>query len=61
MDIEKIEKVAAEIANFKDCYKGIELTSDRFTENVTAARLIEFLIENPHFQQIANEIGKLKS
>lgn len=61
MDIKKIEKLSAEIKNFKDCYKGIEITSDRFTENVTAENLIEFLIENPHFQEIADNIRKLDS
>lgn len=61
MDIETIEKVAAEIANFNDCYEDIKLHGDRFDNGISANKLIEFLIDNPHLQQIADKIAKLKS
>ncbi len=56
-DIENIQKVAAEIQNFKTCYEGCELWGRR-EDSVSAEQLIEFLIEHPEFQQIANTIKK---
>ena len=58
MNIEKIQKLNAEIENFKACYDGIELWG--VVEGpVSAEKLIEFMIENPHMQEIANNIKKL--
>lgn len=55
MDIEKIRKQAAYIESFHECYKGIELWG--VVEGpVPANKLLEFMIENPHFQEIANKI-----
>lgn len=55
--IEKIQKLHNEIRNFQDCYTGNELWGAR-EEAVSAETLIAFLIENPHFQQIADNIKK---
>ena len=58
MNIEKIQKLNAEIEDFKACYDGIELWG--VVEGpVSAEKLIEFMIENPHMQEIANNIKKL--
>jgi len=56
--IEKIQKLNSEIKNFKDCYCGIELWGGRDTF-VSAEVLMYFLIENPHFQEIADNINKM--
>lgn len=56
--IEKIQKLNAEIQNFRDCYEGNELWGD-IEDCVSPERLIAFLIENPHLQQIADAIKKL--
>jgi len=56
--IEEIQKLNSEIQNFKDCYEGVELWGDR-DGPVTAEALICFLIENPHFQEIADKINSL--
>ncbi len=59
MKIEDVEKIASDIQNFRDCYEGIELwgEGDSF---VTANQLINFMIDNPHMQEIANQISVLK-
>ena len=56
--IENITKVNIEITNFRECYKDSPLWG--MSEGpVTAEALIEFLIENPHLQKIADNIEKL--
>ena len=56
--IEQVQKLNAEIENFRDCYSGNELWG--CTESFVAPeKLIEFLIEHPHFQVIANNIANL--
>ncbi len=55
----KIEKTNEAIKNFRDCYKGHEIYCSR-DGYVEAESLLAFLIENPHFQEIANNINKLK-
>ena len=47
-----------EIENFVDCYKGYELRGE-IEGTVSPEKLLEFLIENPHFQEMANKINKL--
>ena len=56
--IENIQKLNSEIQNFKDCYEGVELWGER-DGPVTTETLIVFLIENPHFQRIADKINSL--
>jgi hypothetical protein len=56
--IERLQMLNSEIQNFKDCYHSCELWGDR-DEAVAPERLISFLIENPHFQQMADKIKKL--
>lgn len=59
-DIEKTEKLAAEIQNFRDCYSNAgELWGTR-DGPVMMATLLEWLIENPHMNEIAQDINKLK-
>jgi hypothetical protein len=58
MNILNIEKVSAEIKNFRECYEGVELWGER-ESFVSVENLIEFMIENPHFQEIAIKIDKL--
>ena len=58
-EIIKIENIANEMANFRECYKDIEISGDRFDNKVDAIKLLEFMIDNPHMQKIANEIAKL--
>lgn len=52
------DKLATELNNFKDCYAGSTLYGDVNGE-VTYERLLSFLIENPHFQEIADKIDRL--
>lgn len=62
MNAEKIlqlEKLHSEIQNFRNCYQGDELWGD-MDGPVSAESLMAFLIENPHYQKIANEIAKLE-
>lgn len=59
MKLEDIEKVASDIQNFRDCYEGIELWAGR-DGSITANQLINFMIDNPHMQEIANQISVLK-
>jgi hypothetical protein len=63
MDIKRLEnicKLNSEIESFKDCYEGTELCGGR-DGPVSAAKLISFLMENPHFQEIADKIKKLEA
>lgn len=57
-EIEKVRKLNVEIDNFVDCYSDSKLTADR-DGNITPETLIAWMIENPHFQEIANNISKL--
>ena len=59
MDIKKIQSLNSEIENFKDCYtKDVELWGSR-EGPVSYEKLLEFMIDNPHFQKIADSIAKL--
>ena len=58
--IEKVQKLNAEIQSFRDCYKDCELWGER-DGPVSTEALIAFLIENPHFQAIADNISKLNN
>ena len=59
IDIERIEKLHNEIDNFRQCYKDNELWG-RPEEAVSFEHLVEFLIEHPEFQEIADNISKLQ-
>lgn len=56
--MENIAKIASEIENFAACYKGNEVWGS-IDGPVGVHKLIEFLIEHPEFQNIANNIDKL--
>ena len=58
--VENIQKLNCEIQSFRECYKDSELWGDR-DGPVPVEVLISFLIENPHFQDIANNIKKLNN
>ena len=59
MNIKKIQKLNAEIENFRDCYtKDVELWGVQ-DGPVGYEKLMEFMIEHPHFQQIADSVSKL--
>ena len=58
MDIEKIKKLNAEIANFETCYEGNELWGV-IDGPVPPHKLLEFMIEHPYLQEIANNISKM--
>lgn len=60
MDIFKVEEIAGEIANFKDCYSDIQLWGQR-DGPVTAGVLIQWLMDNPHMDQIAQSIAKINA
>ena len=57
-DIEKAEKLAGAIRNFRECYSSCVLWGSAPDGDVKAERLIEWLIENPHMAEIANDIRK---
>ena len=58
--IVQLRKLVDEVQNFMNCYDGCELWGD--ADNcVSPETLISFLIENPHFQQIADNIKKLNT
>lgn len=57
--IEDAQKLSAEIQNFRDCYDSDNQLWGERDGPVSVEALIEFLIENPHFQQIADSISKL--
>jgi len=58
MDLKKVQRLSAEIENFRDCYAGNELWGKR-DGPVDMDDLISFLIKHPEFQEIANRISKL--
>ena len=57
--LEKVQRLAAEVDNFRECYAGNELWGEVETF-VSAETLILFLIEHPELPQIADEIERLK-
>ena len=59
-EIIKAEKLASEINNFRECYSGNELWGER-DSFVSMESLLEFMINHPYMQEIANDIKKLKS
>lgn len=60
-NIRAIEKTANLIENFRTCYYDVNdtrlMASDR-DGNVSHTAVLEWLIENPHMQEIANNINK---
>ncbi len=59
MDIKRIQALNAEIENFRDCYtKDVELWGG-IDGPVRYQQLLEFMMANPHFQQIADSVAKL--
>jgi hypothetical protein len=61
-EIERIQKLNAEIQNFRDCYNNLnsQLWGGR-DSCVSAESLMSFLIENPELQKIAETIEKLNA
>lgn len=57
-DIEKAEQLASAIRNFRECYSQCVLHGSSPDYDVKAAQLIEWLIENPHMAQIADDIKR---
>jgi len=59
--IRKLRELGTEIENFNQCYKSLEnqLWGD-VDDCVSGDALLSFLIENPYFQDIANNIVKLE-
>lgn len=57
--IKNIQKIAQAINNFNECYKDCGKLYSNVNGDIPAEKFLEFLIENPHLQQIANEIIKL--
>lgn len=58
-EIEKAEKLAAAINNFRACYKDCVLHASDYDGQVRMENMIEWLIENPHMAQIAEDIARL--
>lgn len=56
--IEEVLKLSSEIDSFKFCYEDSQLWGV-IDGPVPYEKLLEFLIENPHFQEMANKIEKL--
>jgi hypothetical protein len=54
-DIQKTEKLADAIKNFKECYKDCNLYGGQ-DGYVDSGKLIEWITENPHMIQIASDI-----
>jgi len=59
-DIIRAVKLADEIRNFNDCYVECRL-SGNVDGMVTPEALLSFLTENPHMQEIAGRVNKLKA
>lgn len=59
-EIIKALKLADEIRNFNDCYNDCRLSSS-VDGVVTPENVLSFLTENPHMQEIAERINKLKA
>lgn len=58
MNIKKIQKLNSEIENFRSLYEGNELFGERDGQ-VPVEKFIEYLINHPEFQQIADSIKKI--
>ena len=56
-EIESIQKINSEIDGFNECYAGNELWGSA-DGPVSAEKLIEFLVENPVLQSIADNIAR---
>lgn len=59
-DIEKAEKLADAIKNFKNAYSSCVLWGSAPDGDVRPEQLIEWLVENPHMAEIAAEIHKMR-
>jgi hypothetical protein len=59
MNIKKIRELNAEIESFNSCYDGNDLWGGQELP-VSSEKLIEFMIEHPYLQEIANKIAKLE-
>lgn len=57
-EIESLQELNTEIENFIACYEGNELWGGDAA--ISPQKLISFMIEHPHLQEIANKIQKLK-
>lgn len=57
--IAKVQKLNAEIDNFKNAYEGGESLWGDQDGHVSAESLLAFLIENPHLQEMAATVDKL--
>jgi hypothetical protein len=57
-DIEKAEKLAAAISNFRSCYAECKLWGSSPDGDVRPEKMIAWLIENPHMAEIADDIRK---
>jgi hypothetical protein len=55
--IERIQIAASDIKNFNDCYSDCEIHGDREGE-VSASKILSWLINNPHMADIAMQIAK---
>lgn len=56
--IKNIKKLNDQIENFRQCCELDKLYANQDGE-VTHEKLLSFLIENPHFQEMANDIKKI--
>ena len=59
-EIEDIVKIADQIRSFRECYHDSKLWSSPPDGDVQPERLLEWLIENPCFAQMAETISKLR-
>ena len=57
--INKIQMLADEINNFNDCYKDCVIYAT-YDGSVVAEDILAWLIENPHFAEIAAKIKLLE-
>jgi len=57
--IEKVQKLAKEIDNFKDCYKDCVLWGSALDGDVKAEQILAWLIEYPYMAEIAANIKRL--
>ena len=56
--IRRLNKLSGEVQNFRECYESVELWA-QVDGKVDCIELLAFLIENPHFQKIADNIKTL--
>ena len=57
-NLNKVNELGSQINNFIECYKECELWGG-VDGPVSAEKLIDFIIENPHLIDIAKSIEKL--